>query len=503
MNEILSAIKLKDKITIAAVMASVALVLAGVVGAITYFTADRHAHVYDYSLQMQDDGSFSVVGVCQVPNCEKPYYNKNNLQGVSLFSAKSPSCSAEGNRVYAYNFNGLVLKYTEILPKSAHSYEYELITRDEVLYINGKCTVDGCENPYIFINNVEDLKLIHVEEGTCFTPRKETYSYVAGGVSGTFITLVDEDIPHTLGGVLVDTVQNDKGEFPYGTAGVTILKPGELKCGESAEGYFVCEVCRQVEVAKVRYPDHDFKYNEAGLVRPTTESQGTALLVCANEGCTKSMTITIPEIILGVNTKVTNPATELHPDVVTYVYNSDRYGFTVEFDCEMGEPLSHSYVYKLEPIRDEDGKIDTGHIDLVGICSQPECQTPEIREQNVATSFEDTSSCQDPGEYIWTYDKDGEILTLKVMRTELGSHRYAYDGKEENVEEPTLTEAGWVKLYCTVRGCNQPALVVELPPIVIGENAEVRYEEGGHILVAYEYVTDYNCTVNLMILIKE
>ena len=62
MSEILNAIKLKDKLTIAGVMAAVAVILATVVGLLTYFTADRHTHVYDYTLQMEEDGSFTLVG---------------------------------------------------------------------------------------------------------------------------------------------------------------------------------------------------------------------------------------------------------------------------------------------------------------------------------------------------------------------------------------------------------------------------------------------------------
>ena len=66
MSEILNAIRLKDKLTIAGVMAAVAVILATVVGLLTYFTADRHTHVYDYTLKLEEDGSFTLVGHIQM-----------------------------------------------------------------------------------------------------------------------------------------------------------------------------------------------------------------------------------------------------------------------------------------------------------------------------------------------------------------------------------------------------------------------------------------------------
>ena len=68
MSEILSAIRLKDKLTIAGAMAAVAAILAILVGVLTFCSADRHKHNYDFSLQMEEDGSFSLVGLCNVDN---------------------------------------------------------------------------------------------------------------------------------------------------------------------------------------------------------------------------------------------------------------------------------------------------------------------------------------------------------------------------------------------------------------------------------------------------
>lgn len=498
MSEILNAIKLKDKVTIVTVMAAFAVLLATCVGLITYFTADRHTHVYDYSLQMEEDGSFSVVGVCNVNNCENPYYRQENLSGVTLLSAVSPTCSKEGKRVYSYTAGAVTLKYTEVIPKAAHLYEYEIVDQNDVLYINGKCKAEGCENPLIFIRNVEDLTLVSVVEGTCFSLRQETYSYVSNGVSGTFVTLVDEDIPHTLCGVAADTLQNDNGEYIYGTDGVKLLSLDGVACGALSDGYFVCEVCRQIEVIKVRHPDHKFVYNEADLIAPTPEADGFATLKCENSNCSATHDVTIPKVEEGVNAVVKSEATELRRRVVTYTFESEEFGFTVQRDYEVGELLSHKYVYELVLNKTESGRIDTENIDLVGRCHQPECQTPEIREKDVDTTFEDTSTCLQAGCYIWTYEKDGELLVLEVISTEPGPHRYSFEA--ENAKDPTLNSAGEILLYCTTEGCDH-SVTVELPKIVIGENATQINEAEDYIIVEYIYDTEFKCTVNLKILI--
>ena len=502
MSEILNSIRLKDKITIATAMAALAVILATLIGVMTYCTADRHNHIYEYTLEAKDEG-FNLVGVCTVDNCEDPYFRQDDLTGVNLLSAVTPTCSKEGNRVYTYTHNGVTLKFTEILEPAPHTYDYEMVEGDGVIYLNGKCSNDDCTDPYIFINDITSIELIESVPGTCFSPRKETYSYVSGSSSGTFVTLVEEDIPHTLCGVLADKLQNENGEYIYGTEGIMLRNTDDIVCGSLVDGYFVCEVCRNIDDdVKVRYPDHRFVYNESGVTLPTTEADGVAVLKCQNASCATTLDIVIPKVESGVNAVVKSPATELHREVVTYTFVSEEYGFTIQGDYEVGEVLSHNYVYRLMLNKDENGLIDTEKIDLVGRCDQPDCQTPEIRKENVETTFEDTSTCMSPGEYIWTYDHNGETLVLKVIRTELGSHKYFFDGDKNNVAKPSLEEAGWVKLCCSTEGCDY-RLVVELPKIEVGVNATVESSGDGYVVYAYEYLTNYDCTVSLKIFVEE
>ena len=498
MSEILNAIKLKDKLTIAGVMAAVAVILATVVGLLTYFTADRHTHVYDYSLRVEEDGSFTLVGLCTVENCEKPYYNQTNLEGVKVISATSPTCVKEGNRVYTYTKDGVTIKYTETLPVSEHRYTYDLVPNPgtDNVHINGKCEVEGCTNPYVFIYNVQDLTLVETVEATCFSPRKETYAYVSNGVTHTFTTLVGETASHTLNGMLVSQFQNADETFTYGTPGIKLLTTTIPGCGETAQGYYQCEVCKSAVGVYVSQPDHKFVYNESELVLPTFEASGLATLRCSNNGCQEFAEYVVPMIVAGVNTTQKSPATELHREVITYKHESLEYSFVVEFDVEVGELLKHAYEYTLEP-----NKVDPALMDLICTCHQPDCQTPEVIVENVETTKVNTSTCTKLGTITWTHIlSNGEKVELTVFSPVYASHSYAV--VEGSVVDPTFDNAGSAKLYCTNPECNHTASV-ELPKVVIGENAKPYSDDVKFTVYEYTYVTDKNVTITTYIFVRK
>lgn len=498
MSEILNAIRLKDKLTIAGVMAAVAVILATTVGLLTYFTADRHTHVYDYTLQIEEDGSFTLVGLCNVENCEKPYYKQENLEGVKVISAVIPTCVKEGNRVYTYTSGGLTVKYTEILPVADHTYTYDLVpnTDNGNVHINGKCEVEGCTDPFVFIYNVKDLTLIETIEATCFSPRKEIYAYVSNGETHTFTTLVGEPAPHTLNGMLADSFMNDDETYTYGTPGIKLLSTTIPACGETAEGYYQCELCKAVVGVYVSRPDHKFAYNESDLVLPTFESNGLATLRCTNSGCQEYTESVIPKVMVGINTTQKSPATELYREVITYTYNSPDYGFDVEFDIEIGELLQHAYEYSLEP-----NKETPSEMDLICTCHQPDCQTPKVRVEKVETEMVNTSTCTKLGSVTWTHVlSNGDKVELTVISPVYAPHTYAYDKKD--IVKPTFETEGSVELYCTNPECNHTTDIV-LPKAVIGENVTVDYETDSYIVYKYEYATDKELTITTNIYVDK
>ena len=186
MSEIFGAVKLKNKIMIVSTMAAFALLLVTVIGVLNLVTVDTHTHDYSYSIDRSEDGNFNLIGICKVSNCESPYYAEIGISGVKLLMAESSTCSKEGKRVYSYTKDGVTVKYVENIPMAAHTYDFSVDTQGGVNYLYGKCTEDGCTNPNLFINNVEELNLVSSVPGSCFTPRQDTYSYVLNGEEKTF-----------------------------------------------------------------------------------------------------------------------------------------------------------------------------------------------------------------------------------------------------------------------------------------------------------------------------
>ena len=489
MSEIFSSIRLKDKLTIAGAMAAVAVVLATLVGILTFCTADRHTHIYDYALQKNADGGFSVAGICTVENCEDPYYSEKNVQGVNVLSAVSPTCVKEGNIVYTYNCNGVTLKLTETLPITAHMYEYEKTDNGGKVLISGMCKVDGCSNPYIFISDARDLTLISVEEGTCFSPRKETYAFISEGVEKTFTTLVDENISHTLLSVKANGFESADGTYPYGLEGVKILG-NAIPCGGLGQGYYVCEVCHQAVGINIRRPGHEFVANEESLVAPTLDADGRVSLACVNEGCTTVEELTLPKVVKGVNATTKSDATELHREVITYTMPSNKYGFTFEKDYEIGELLEHDYKYTLEP-----DKAYPSRYNLIGTCSQPECQQSSVIVLNVETEFVNTSTCTQLGMWIWSHTlSNGEVVSFTVQSMTYAPHNCV----ESIVKEPSFTEEGSVKLTCTNDNCSFTE-VVTLPK-ADETNCELYKEDALYTTYIYTYyVEEYKLTISTVV----
>lgn len=491
MGEIFGAIKLKNKIVIASVMVALAVVLAVTIGILGHSLADRHTHVYTYSLEMTEQGGFNLLGICTVDNCETPYYREMNITGVKLLSAVSPTCSKEGNRVYTYNYNGITIKYTEELPKEAHLYDFELVESNGVKYLNGRCQDANCQDPHIFVGDIEEIKLVSSTPGTCFSPRKDTYVYFVDGEEGNFTTLVYEDIPHTLNLLPANYYEDKDGNYPIGTNGVKLLGNEKVACGSTGNGYYVCDLCKQVVVVTVIRDEHKFIYSEDNVVAPTTVSAGLATLKCHNTECEEKVEVILPTVAVGTYASIISEATELHPQIVKYSYKSNLYGFTFEGEYEIGEPLGHNYVYALD-------FGETGQVDLVASCNQPECQSPEVREKNVPATFEDSSTCITPGILTWKYEHNGKLLTIQMQSPTTASHSYQYDKSKANA--PSLNGAGVIELYCSTEGCEH-AVLVNLPKVEIGVNAVQTNETDKYIVVDYVCKTEYGIDVLLNILI--
>ena len=502
MSEIFGAIKLKNKITIASSMLVFAVVLIAITGILSFVTADRHTHIYNYGLEMTDNGSFNLVGVCTVDNCESPFYKETNISGVKIFTAKSPTCSGEGNIVYTYTVGDVTVKYTQKLPVAAHTYDLEIVNEGQYTKFEGMCTADGCTDPHILVTNAGDFKPVSSVPGNCFSPRQDTYSYVVDGVEKSLVTLVDEQIPHTLGGVSADSYKDENGNYAIGTSGIKLVENKPIACGASANGYYVCEACKQVIGVKVVREEHKFVYSEAGVTAPTVNTNGSVVLGCHNSECSEVVTILLPAVNAENNSFVTviSHATEISPTLVSYSFESLEYGFKFEKEYAIGQALTHNYVYTLEP-----NKNNTGKMDLHGVCNQPECKEPNICIENVPAEFvDDTSTCQTPGTVTWKYEYQGEVIWFIAPSLEKSGHSYDYKTDSPTLIRPTLDQEGEIELYCTTEGCTE-TLLIKLPKAVIDENAVFFGfdEESGENVYRYTYDTKKNCIVKLLIVLNE
>ena len=490
MNEILGSVRLKDKITIAVSMIALALVLVLVVALLSGITVDDHEHIYSYALDLDDDGSFNLLGECTVDNCEDPYYREDNISGVTLVSAVTPTCSSAGNKVYSFTRGSISLKYTEIIDPIAHDYVYQIYESDNVSYILGTCKNKGCTRPELDISGITDLQLIESVPGTCFTPRQDTYACVSNGEKITFVTTVQEDKPHTLCGVPANTVADEDGRFLYGTEGITVTGDA-ISCGEVGAGCYVCDVCKALIPVEVYKSKHNFVYDESALTPPTIASAGRALIGCTNPECDETVKVEIPQIEIGT-TYVTlqSPATEQHADIYRYKFESLIYDFTVVIDFESGEKLEHEYSYDLDFV--------DGVLSLVGKCSQPECLAPETVDKDIEFTEVNTSTCVNLGFIIFSYVKDGQELTFSMQSPAYADHVFTYDAR--TAVQPDFNNPGSIELYCKTQGCDHK-VTVELPRVNIGVNATVATDDPYYQILNYTYETEYNCTVNLVIIV--
>jgi hypothetical protein len=313
------------------------------------------------------------------------------------------------------------------------------------------------------------------------------------GNSYSFVTLVDEYVPHKLNGVDVDSFKNANGNYVFGTPGIKTSKA--LACGEVADGHYICDECKQVKGIKVEREGHKFLYDDTKVSHPTVDSDGLVTLICHNTECDQVVNITLPKIQIGVNAEVVAEATEQNPLTVSYSFDL-QYGYTYAKEIKVGDKLSHDYEYELWLNK------DTGKFEVRGECHQPGCTAPDVcLEDDVPAVFvEDTSTCLVPGIVIWEYEYKGEMLRFEPQSLVPADHVYSYHIRIN----PTFDMKGVAVLYCTTEGCDHE-IVINIPEIIIGENTNPTGQIGpsngiGH---QYVYVTEYNCVIEWDIFINE
>ena len=589
MSEIISAIRLKDRIIIAAIMSAYALLLVGTAGAATFAGLNNHIHDYSYHLEKGDDGDFDLVGLCTKSGCKDPRHEVPVLSGVRERVATKPTCDTDGQRVYSLTLDKETAKYygqetftyTEVIPASGHKYFCEITTVDGVSTVVGSCYGENCSAPTLTISGATELKLESSAEGTCISPREEQYSYILDGVSGSFVAVFEkESTNHVLNGRPVSDYEIAPGVYDYGTYGIipTDDAPTLSSCGQKTSGYYICEGCNTIVPAIIGLPDHEYVIDESAFDKatfdaeghvtvkctnkvkgksctdtkkvtlpkadesnvtliatddvnkiqtwkysyhsdkyditveyeftaelkhehqfvhdpsrttlPSLDAPGKAIVVCQLDDCGEIRQIVLPKVQIGVDTEagdnatlIIPEATELQARKVRYTYTSEIYGFTEVLEITVGKPLSHAYVYTLEPNNNEG-------FNLIGRCNQPECLRPEyIDEENVQTTYTNTSTCNSFGIQIWSYTKNGKTYTFELPSFELMGHDMLC-GRSNITKLPGFNNEGTAVVKCANDGCNESCEIV-LPKVTNSDVVGIDNLNGTQIIYYY-YTTEVN-----------
>ena len=509
MNEVLSAIRLKDKIVIVSLMVVFAVLLAFGIGAVTEATVDPHVHSFEYHLERGEDGLFDFVGVCTDEECENPVsaWDITNASESVLPEIKiAATCTSDGLIKYSFTPAGetVIYTYEEKIPALSSNYSHTYVA-DETTVENGsasvtiKCTNKGCSDKETLDISVSDMTLAStISAATCHTPKVEIYNYEYNGatVSITASTEV-EDVPHVLNGVYVTELEIAEGVFPYGTKGVTIYGYNHLSCGQRASGHYTCEVCSEQKGVYVVREDHSYEYVADATVLPTDTETGSATVKCTAEDCNKTLNITLPKIIADSNNVVSRDQ-DKETQVINYTYVSGDYGFVIEENITIPWP-NHQFVYTesdvIRPTFDSDGSVTL------------RCKNSVCSEERVLTLPKMVEGYNTDAVYYHILEK--KTFSYLYKNSEYGieiafsyeeawiDHSYVYS--ESETVEPDFIEDGVAYVRCYYEGCEKYHEIT-IPKIVLDENTVLvsGATEQTKALHRYTYHnTDYDFTVTV------
>ncbi len=592
MNEILSVLRLKDRIIIAAVMSAFALLLGGTAGGVSVLTEEHHDHKYEYHLEKAENGGFDFVGECTVEDCEDPVYARPVISGITEYVKTQPNCTDAGVKEYCFTYadDMVTYTYTEAIPALGHSFKNAAFTEGDVTEatfvsegeVKLTCSAKGCDHvePFVLPKAVEGVNttLQGADKLNGLKTWKYSYTFDEFGiiVEHEFTTelSVTQKVDFNKDGEVKLTCYTKDGEhvgsfvLPKAVEGVnTILQNidevNEKKTWKYSytfdefgiivedefdtvfehthtyeyelipfNGQFalkgICSRhdCDELSIIEVEPTGHEavnstcnapgyesWSYTQDGqtyvftldlpadptkhtfvcdiskTVYPTVDKGGHAVLECTNEGCT-SVTdeITLDKVVIGENA-VLNEET----GNVTYTIKFELNGIEMECTEEFSPTGEHEHAYPPESYE----LVPTinslnGEFDLIAECIYAECEEKIVIETGIiATLVEDKSSCSTGIDMTWNYEYMGNVYTFRLFSPFAREHKIVTDLAADTSKLPTLTESGSIIISCSE--CHKiNGAVVELPAIVVGENAVVSQETD--LQISYDYT--HNCVID-------
>ena len=346
MSEILSAVRLKERILIIVITLALALLVGGSAGAVTYATTDRHEHDYKYTLEMSESGEFSLVGVCGYEKCSDPHWSGSiDKSFITTKVTKDPTCCEEGVKTYSFTWADNYVTYVrnESIPTLPHTYIGRVDFADNgTASVNGICTNPGCTNTGFSVSGVTEVELVETTPATCNSSRIDKYVIKHNGQTIDFTTITEESIEHKLNGTNVSEFLLDEGIYKFGTEGMTPIYSTDIGCGQITSARYTCDECKQEFTVKVGKPEHVLVYDAAANILPTLEADGRAVVNCTNEGCDHSIYVTLPQAVEGVNTVEVGNNHNLEERYLKYTFSSEEHGINIELDFTL-DWINHSF----------------------------------------------------------------------------------------------------------------------------------------------------------------
>ena len=466
MSEILSAVRLKDKVLIIVLTLVMAIFVGLIAGAVTYATTDRHVHEFEYHLERGADGKFDFVGICQYEDCTNPRYSRDILSGVSQEVTLAPTCTATGVMQFSFTYEAdmQTYTYTEDIPMEAHTYVGNVATDENgVSSIKGTCIFDGCDAPEIDIEGATELTLESTTVGNCYTPDTNIYSYQLDGTKYNVTVQSGANAPHKLNGKSINEYQIADGVYLYGTDGIVLVGAPALGCGNKAPGYFVCQDCGKAIPIMIGRPDHNYELASSGLTTPTVIADGQATLRCTAEGCEQVKRVTLPKAVVGDegNSYVVERSCAIGKQVLDYTYFVEEYGVNVELQLTL--PWNeHDYKYieseTKAPSLEKDGyavircAAEGCSANTRVVLNKIELDDPDRKNSEVIS--EATERTLKQIRYTYVSETYGFTVELQIGVGTLLTHNYVYELEFVPGLEPSFDLVG----KCHQKECVQPEI---------------------------------------------
>lgn len=261
----------------------------------------------------------------------------------------TPATDSEaGLAQYTYTTKlGLVAVIENVIYSAplGHNYgEYTAVPggAEGTYIVSATCKNEDCNDPELSIV-VSDVVPVGETAPNCTFGTTTYYKGKTSDGSDFEYHIVGTDIDdgaHMFNGVFASTLANPDGSFNYDIEGIKLFDGG-VSCGGTANGYYVCEACREggkggVVLVSVVKP-HDLEQSGAAT-NPTITEDGSVIISCKSEGCEAVVyNVILPAIVLdgeGKNAELISEETEERGVVVKYTYVTD-FGYTVELEIEL------------------------------------------------------------------------------------------------------------------------------------------------------------------------